>query len=103
MHRRPTKCSSECSSPTYSSNDNGSESGDEADREGGGYEDEDDDDDGVHDDRFLLLAQSPNSSEFDFGEEFFVTERQASARKYQADSPVFFNGFPLLQMTPMKR
>ncbi|CAO3563640.1 unnamed protein product [Mortierella alpina] len=101
MHRRPTKCSSECSSPTSSSNDNGSVSGDEVGREEGGYEDEDEDDDDDHDDRFMLLAQSPNSSEFDFAE--FLSERQTSTRKYQADSPVFFNGFPLLQMTPMKR
>ncbi|KAF9121040.1 hypothetical protein BGX30_002824 [Mortierella sp. GBA39] len=48
--------------------------------------------------RMLLLSQSPNLSSVDF-REFFMTERQASANTRQADSPVFFQGFPLLNMT----
>ncbi|KAF9115768.1 hypothetical protein BGX27_006550 [Mortierella sp. AM989] len=54
-----------------------------------------------HDERMLMLGQSPDPSEFD-PDEVFMTENQKNAGKYVADSPIFFNGFPLLRMTPVR-
>ncbi|KAF9914434.1 hypothetical protein BX616_008300 [Lobosporangium transversale] len=65
-----------------------------------GDDDSSDGDEYEQDDRFLLLAQSPNPSEFEIGE-FFMSEAQKNTSRHQADSPVFFNGFPLLRMTPL--
>ncbi|KAF9350853.1 hypothetical protein BGX26_011020 [Mortierella sp. AD094] len=53
------------------------------------------------DDRMLMLGLSPNPGEFD-PEEVFITENQKNAGKHVADTPVFFNGFPLLRMTPIR-
>ncbi|KAG0322578.1 hypothetical protein BGZ99_003234 [Dissophora globulifera] len=64
--------------------------------------DDTDDDHDTSDQRFLLLAQSPNPSEFELSD-FVSTESQKAARLHQADSPVFFNGFPLLQMAARER
>ncbi|KAG0293235.1 hypothetical protein BGZ96_003115 [Linnemannia gamsii] len=61
-------------------------------------EDIEDEDDEEFQNRMLLLSQSPNLSSVDF-REFFMTERQATANTRQADSPVFFQGFPMLNMT----
>ncbi|KAF9982700.1 hypothetical protein BGZ65_002577 [Modicella reniformis] len=94
MYPKPTKCSTECS---YSRQSSGSD----IESSSISLASEDDDDD-KFDERFLLLAQSPNPSEFEFNE-FLTAERQKNAGKHQADSPVFFNGFPLLQMTRMDR
>ncbi|KAI8599466.1 hypothetical protein EDD21DRAFT_416769 [Dissophora ornata] len=85
MHRRPANSSVDCSDCCQSSESNNIDEG-EMDL----------------DDRFFLLAQSPDPNEFEYGE-FFMTESQKNARLHQADSPVFFNGFPLLRMTPMDR
>ncbi|KAF9925725.1 hypothetical protein FBU30_004521 [Linnemannia zychae] len=49
--------------------------------------------------RMLLLSQSPNLDYHDFKRDFFMTEGQATASYRSADSPVFFQGFPLLNMT----
>ncbi|KAI1309334.1 hypothetical protein EDD11_004117, partial [Mortierella claussenii] len=126
MYRKPTNCSIDCSdASSYASRSSlsGSDNDDDDDGEttvgrstslrcsaliavktderATENDDDDSDQDEQLDDRFLLLAQSPNSSEFEFGDDFFMTENQMNASKHQADSPVFFNGFPLLRMTPM--
>ncbi|KAF9186653.1 hypothetical protein BGZ51_001841 [Haplosporangium sp. Z 767] len=107
MFRKPPKCppNSDCFTLGDGQCDNilglGSDPVTEPQNELEDEIEDDDEDDDLHDDRFLLLAQSPNSSEFDLGQEFFVTERQLTSNFHQADSPVFFNGFPLLQMAQM--
>ncbi|KAG0267513.1 hypothetical protein BG011_004547 [Mortierella polycephala] len=104
MFRKPSKCppNSDCFTLGDGQCDNvlglGSGPVTESQNEQEDQIEDDDEDDELLDDRFLLLAQSPNSSDFDLGQELFVTERQATASLRQADSPVFFNGFPLLQM-----
>ncbi|KAF9199218.1 hypothetical protein BGZ49_010701 [Haplosporangium sp. Z 27] len=63
-------------------------------------------DDNLDDNKFALFSdrmmfgQSPNPEEFD-PNEIFMTENQMNAGIHTADSPVFFNGFPLLQMEPV--
>ncbi|KAF9994743.1 hypothetical protein BGZ79_000462 [Entomortierella chlamydospora] len=124
MHRRPINCpeicpdsSRSCSIPTGSGdNDNNDcSSGDD-------NTNEDDDKDSesalqssimitmvdvdqqnvdkLEDDRLLILGQSPEPSEFD-PEEVFIIGKQKDAGKHVADTPVLFNGFPLLCMTPV--
>ncbi|KAG0047493.1 hypothetical protein BGZ89_004919 [Linnemannia elongata] len=89
----------------YSSSSNGSSSSPtsfsdaDSDSEDEDKEEEDiDEEDEEFQNRMLLLSQSPNLSSVDF-RDFFMTERQATANTRQADSPVFFQGFPLLNMT----
>ncbi|KAG0359765.1 hypothetical protein BGZ54_009843 [Gamsiella multidivaricata] len=94
MYRRPINCSAECSDGCSSS---GSEEEDGSATQSFGTDEEEE-----LDDRFILLAQSPNPNEFEYSE-FFNTEAEKKTRLHQADSPVFFNGFPLLQMTAMDR
>lgn len=92
MYPKPTRCSAECpdSCPSSKSDVDSSDVSQ-------GSEDEEE-----FDEKFLLLAQSPNPNEFEYNE-FLTSQRQVNAAKYQADSPVFFNGFPLLKMTRMDR
>jgi len=92
MYPKPIKCSAECSD-SYSSSESGAESSSVSQTS---------EDDEEFDERLLLLAQSPDPSEFEYNE-FFMSERQKNVAKHQADSPVFFNGFPLLQMTRVDR
>ncbi|KAK3848703.1 MAG: hypothetical protein J3R72DRAFT_6080 [Linnemannia gamsii] len=90
-----------------SSNGSGSESSssptsfsDESDREEEDKDEEEiDEDDEEIQNRMLLLSQSPNLNDLDFRRDFFMTERQSTASNRNADSPVFFQGFPLLNMT----
>ncbi|KAG0057377.1 hypothetical protein BGZ83_010836 [Gryganskiella cystojenkinii] len=113
MYRRPSikKCGSVCGaehdhgddSSSRSATDRGGDGDDEDEGRGGKDEsDHDDEDEEEEDQRFLLLAQSPNSSDFDL-RDFVDREMEKKARSRQADSPVFFGGFPLLRMTPMDR
>ncbi|GJJ73922.1 hypothetical protein EMPS_06280 [Entomortierella parvispora] len=114
LYRRPSrKCGPECivslgglgqdssSSCCYSSTEcerDGDDEGEDEDED----DEDDEDDEYEQDERFLMLAQSPNSSEFDL-RDFVDRELEQKAKRHQADSPVFFHGFPLLRMTPMDR
>ncbi|KAF9429176.1 hypothetical protein BGZ76_001713 [Entomortierella beljakovae] len=100
MDRRPSNCSSNCSSSSGSDGSDINDSQDSSfsrcsDTDYTEDEEEEEEEKKAHDYSRMLLGQTPEPEEFDF-DKAYNEEVARNARLHRTDSPVFYNGFPLM-------